>query len=133
MGFFVSYLLVSIVHQVSNGKWLTSNLNQGSLEYLYWMLAVLGMLNFSVFIVLAMKHIEYKGFDGGTLGDGDFDGNFDGGSPGDGGFDGVASTTAEVLVLISHCDGRAGAFSGGVASGGATNLVLMMVVERRQI
>ncbi|GAB2274938.1 hypothetical protein Dimus_009707 [Dionaea muscipula] len=59
MGFFVSSLLVSIVDQVSNGGWLTSNLNRGRLEYFYWMLAVLGMLNFSVFIVLATKH-EYK-------------------------------------------------------------------------
>ncbi|GAB2233788.1 hypothetical protein Droror1_Dr00003017 [Drosera rotundifolia] len=58
MGFFVSSLLVSIVHHVSRG-WLKSNLNKGRLDYFYWLLAVLGVLNFFVFIVLAMKH-EYK-------------------------------------------------------------------------
>ncbi|GAB2228743.1 hypothetical protein Droror1_Dr00022872 [Drosera rotundifolia] len=59
MGFFVSSLLVSIVDQVSGGRWLTSNLNEGRLEYFYWMLAVLGVLNFLAFIALAMRH-EYK-------------------------------------------------------------------------
>ncbi|KAL9264992.1 NRT1/ PTR FAMILY 6.4-like protein [Drosera capensis] len=59
MGFFVSSLLVSVVDQVSKGKWLTSNLNEGRLEYFYWMLAVLSVLNFFGFIFLAMRH-EYK-------------------------------------------------------------------------
>lgn len=59
MGFFISSLLVSIVDQVSGGRWLTSNLNAGRLEYFYWMLAVLGVLNFLAFIALAMRH-EYK-------------------------------------------------------------------------
>ncbi|KAL9269676.1 NRT1/ PTR FAMILY 6.4-like protein [Drosera capensis] len=59
MGFFVSSLLVSVVDQVSKGKWLTSNLNEGRLEYFYWMLAVLSVLNFFGFIFLALRH-EYK-------------------------------------------------------------------------
>ncbi|KAL6348294.1 hypothetical protein AAG906_005591 [Vitis piasezkii] len=43
MGFFVSSLLVS-------------NLNWGKLDNFYWMLAVLGVLNFLAFLVFAMRH-----------------------------------------------------------------------------
>ncbi|GAB4825195.1 hypothetical protein Ancab_008070 [Ancistrocladus abbreviatus] len=59
MGFFVSSFLVSIVEKATKGAWLTSNLNDGKLENFYWMLAMLGVLNFLVFLVLAMRH-EYK-------------------------------------------------------------------------
>ncbi|KAF5726468.1 putative oligopeptide transporter [Tripterygium wilfordii] len=59
MGFFVSSLLVSIVDKVTKKYWLRSNLNKGKLDYFYWMLAVLGGLNFLVFIAFARKH-QYK-------------------------------------------------------------------------
>ncbi|GMH12035.1 hypothetical protein Nepgr_013876 [Nepenthes gracilis] len=59
MGFFVSSVLVSLVGDVTKGSWLKSNLNEGKLENFYWMLAVLGVLNFFIFLALAMKH-EYK-------------------------------------------------------------------------
>lgn len=59
MGFFVSSLLVSIVAKVTHKGWLRSNLNRGKLDNFYWMLAVLGVLNFLVFLVIAMKH-QYK-------------------------------------------------------------------------
>ena len=59
MGFFVSSLLVTIVDKVTNKQWLTSNLNKGHLSYFYWLLAVLGLLNFFFFILLARKH-QYK-------------------------------------------------------------------------
>ncbi|GFP79580.1 protein nrt1/ ptr family 6.4 [Phtheirospermum japonicum] len=59
MGYFVSSLLVSLVDKVTDGKWLMSNLNRGRLENFYWMLAVLGVLNFFVFLVFAMRH-QYK-------------------------------------------------------------------------
>lgn len=59
MGYFVSSLLVSIVDKVSKKRWLKSNLNKGKLDYFYWLLAVLGVLNFVLFLVLAMRH-EYK-------------------------------------------------------------------------
>ncbi|XP_034674675.1 protein NRT1/ PTR FAMILY 6.4-like [Vitis riparia] len=51
MGFFVSSLLVSLVDKV-----LRSNLNWGKLDNFYWMLAVLGVLNFLAFLVFAMRH-----------------------------------------------------------------------------
>ncbi|PHT51874.1 Protein NRT1/ PTR FAMILY 6.4, partial [Capsicum baccatum] len=59
MGFFMSSLLVSIVHKVTNGSWLKSNLNNGRLEDFYWMLAVLGVLNYLVFLVFSCRH-QYK-------------------------------------------------------------------------
>ncbi|CAI8586545.1 unnamed protein product [Vicia faba] len=58
-GFFVSSLLVSIVDKVSKKRWLKSNLDKGRLDEFYWLLAVLGVLNFVFFLFLAMKH-EYK-------------------------------------------------------------------------
>ncbi|KAJ1386912.1 Proton-dependent oligopeptide transporter family [Sesbania bispinosa] len=59
MGYFVSSLLVSIVDKVSNKRWLKSNMNKGRLDYFYWLLAVLGALNFILFLVLSMRH-QYK-------------------------------------------------------------------------
>lgn len=59
MGFFVSSLLVSLVDKVTNMRWLRSNLNRGKLDNFYWMLAVLGVLNFLAFLVFAMRH-QYK-------------------------------------------------------------------------
>lgn len=59
MGYFVSSLLVSIVDKVSKKRWLKSNLDKGKLDYFYWLLAVLGVLNFLLFLVLSMRH-QYK-------------------------------------------------------------------------
>ncbi|XVF71846.1 hypothetical protein PTKIN_Ptkin12aG0072300 [Pterospermum kingtungense] len=59
MGFFVSSLLVSIVDHVTKRRWLRSNLNKGKLNKFYWLLAVLGFLNFLGFLALASRH-KYK-------------------------------------------------------------------------
>lgn len=59
MGFFVSSLLVSIVEKVTNKSWLRSDLNMGRVDNFYWLLAVLGLLNFLVFLTFAMRH-QYK-------------------------------------------------------------------------
>lgn len=59
MGFFFSSLLVSIVDVMSHNTWLKSNLNKGKLDYFYWLLAVLGVLNFLVFLTFATMH-QYK-------------------------------------------------------------------------
>ncbi|XP_057954005.1 protein NRT1/ PTR FAMILY 6.4 [Malania oleifera] len=56
MGYFVSSLLVSIVDEVTSRRWLRNNLNKGKLENFYWLLAVLGLLNFLVFLGLSMRH-----------------------------------------------------------------------------
>lgn len=59
MGFFLSSVLVTLVGKVTNGRWITNNLNKGKLDYFYWLLTILGVVNFVVFLVFAMKH-EYK-------------------------------------------------------------------------
>ncbi|KAH7533112.1 hypothetical protein FEM48_Zijuj04G0095600 [Ziziphus jujuba var. spinosa] len=59
MGFFVSSLLVSLVDKVTKKRWLRSNLNKGKLENFYWLLAVLGFVNFLIFLVFAIGH-QYK-------------------------------------------------------------------------
>lgn len=59
MGYFVSSLLVSLVQKATKGKWLKSNLNKGKLDLFYWLLAVLGVINFLIFIAFSMKH-QYK-------------------------------------------------------------------------
>ncbi|GMJ00730.1 NRT1/ PTR family 6.4 [Hibiscus trionum] len=59
MGFFVSSLLVSIVDHVTKRSWLRNNLNKGKLNNFYWLLAVLGSLNFVVFLIFASRH-QYK-------------------------------------------------------------------------
>ncbi|KAK6919316.1 Proton-dependent oligopeptide transporter family [Dillenia turbinata] len=58
-GFFVSSLLVSLVDDAADRIWLQSNLNKGKLDYFYWMLPILGFINFLVFLVIAMRH-QYK-------------------------------------------------------------------------
>ncbi|EEF45005.1 nitrate transporter, putative [Ricinus communis] len=62
--FYLSSILVSIVHHVtagSNGRdWLAEDLNKGRLDYFYYMIAVLGVVNFVYFLVVA-KWYKYKG------------------------------------------------------------------------
>ncbi|XP_030524822.1 protein NRT1/ PTR FAMILY 6.3 [Rhodamnia argentea] len=61
LGFFVSSLLVTIVHKVTGHKkpWLADNLNRGKLSDFYWLLAILSALNFLIFLVCAKWYV-YK-------------------------------------------------------------------------
>jgi dipeptide/tripeptide permease len=63
LGFFLSSVLVSIVHKIfgSSGKkaWLADNLNEGKLYNFYWLLAVLSAANLVAFLVLAKGYV-YK-------------------------------------------------------------------------
>ncbi|PSS04065.1 Protein NRT1/ PTR FAMILY 6.3 like [Actinidia chinensis var. chinensis] len=61
LGFFLSSMLVSIVHKVTRAKspWLADNLNQGKLYDFYWLLAILSVLNFMVYLVSAKWYV-YK-------------------------------------------------------------------------
>ncbi|KAM3278440.1 hypothetical protein ACQJBY_045982 [Aegilops geniculata] len=59
MGFFLSSFLVFLVHTVTRGAWIRNNLDRGRLDLFYWMLAVLGVVNFLAFVVIARRH-EYK-------------------------------------------------------------------------
>ncbi|XP_062171547.1 protein NRT1/ PTR FAMILY 8.2-like isoform X1 [Alnus glutinosa] len=63
MGNYLSSLLVTIVTTVStrHGKlgWIPDNLNYGHIDYFFWLLAVLSVLNFGAFLFIA-KWYTYK-------------------------------------------------------------------------
>ncbi|XP_050225753.1 protein NRT1/ PTR FAMILY 2.11-like [Mercurialis annua] len=61
--FYFSSILVSIVHHATSksngGNWLAEDLNKGRLDLFYFMIAVLGVLNFGYFLFFA-KAYRYK-------------------------------------------------------------------------
>ncbi|KAF5460837.1 hypothetical protein F2P56_020678 [Juglans regia] len=61
LGFFVSSVLVSIVHKVTGKRkpWLADNLNQGKLYDFYWLLAILSALNLVLYLVCSKWYV-YK-------------------------------------------------------------------------
>lgn len=65
LGFFVSSLLVSVVKSVTGGSngeqgWLADNINHGRLDCFYGLLAVLGVINFALYIVSAVWYKPRK-------------------------------------------------------------------------
>ncbi|KAL5742265.1 hypothetical protein ACOSP7_028997 [Xanthoceras sorbifolium] len=64
---YLSGFLVSFVHHITagslTGEWLSEDLNRGRLDYFYYMIAALGVLNFGYFLVCA-KWYRYKGVAG---------------------------------------------------------------------
>lgn len=61
LGFFVSSLLVTLVHKVTgqNKPWLADNLNKGKLYDFYWLLALLSGLNLVIYLFCAKWYV-YK-------------------------------------------------------------------------
>ncbi|KAE9600845.1 hypothetical protein Lal_00011300 [Lupinus albus] len=63
LGNYVSTLLVTIVTKVTtrNGSlgWIPDNMNRGHLDYFYWLLTILSLLNFIVYLFIA-KRYTYK-------------------------------------------------------------------------
>ncbi|KAK9272359.1 hypothetical protein L1049_002730 [Liquidambar formosana] len=62
---YLSGFLVSIVHHITSGQartgdWLSEDLNKGKLDYFYYMIAGLGVVNFGYFLVCA-RWYRYKG------------------------------------------------------------------------
>ncbi|KAI5073162.1 hypothetical protein GOP47_0011175 [Adiantum capillus-veneris] len=57
LGYFLSTTIVNIVKHAtghgSSGGWLPANLNRSRLDYFYWMLAVINLLNFVLFQICA--------------------------------------------------------------------------------
>ncbi|KAL3518094.1 hypothetical protein ACH5RR_020683 [Cinchona calisaya] len=64
LGNYLSSLLVTIVTKVSTtgGRpgWIPDNLNYGHLDYFFWLLAGLSVLNFVVFLVIAQRYTYKK-------------------------------------------------------------------------
>uniref|UniRef100_A0A1J3CK10 Protein NRT1/ PTR FAMILY 6.2 n=1 Tax=Noccaea caerulescens TaxID=107243 RepID=A0A1J3CK10_NOCCA len=67
LGFFVSSFLVSVVKRVTatsmDGGWLANNINQGRLDYFYWLLVILSGVNFVVYVICALWFKPTKGKD----------------------------------------------------------------------
>jgi dipeptide/tripeptide permease len=69
---YLSSFLISIVHRTTKGaatgNWLPEDLNKGRLDYFYYIITALGVLNFGYFLVCA-KWYKYKGTGKDTLED----------------------------------------------------------------
>ncbi|KAL0355905.1 UNVERIFIED_CONTAM: protein NRT1/ PTR FAMILY 2.11 [Sesamum radiatum] len=67
---YVNGFLISVVHRAtegsSTGNWLPEDLNKGRLDYFYYLVAALCVLNFCYFLVCA-KWYRYKGAEGSVL------------------------------------------------------------------
>ncbi|BBN05023.1 solute carrier family 15 (peptide/histidine transporter), member 3/4 [Marchantia polymorpha subsp. ruderalis] len=62
VGSFVSSLLVTVVTKLtmnSNGGWIGNDLTRSHIDYFYWLLATLSLLNFSIYIACA-RWYKYK-------------------------------------------------------------------------
>ncbi|EEF52111.1 protein NRT1/ PTR FAMILY 2.9 [Ricinus communis] len=61
---YLSSLLITVVHRTTEktatGNWLAEDLNKGRLDYYYYLIAALGVLNFGYFLICA-KWYKYKG------------------------------------------------------------------------
>ncbi|XP_038716464.1 protein NRT1/ PTR FAMILY 4.5-like [Tripterygium wilfordii] len=61
-GYFLSSVLVEVVNKVSGGWLASKNLNTGKLNYFYWLLSGLSLLNFGFYLVCASRY-RYKKVD----------------------------------------------------------------------
>ncbi|KAK3122755.1 hypothetical protein QOZ80_8AG0617720 [Eleusine coracana subsp. coracana] len=61
LGFFVSSALVAAVHKVTGDRhpWIADDLNKGRLDYFYWLLAAVCLVNMLVYLVAA-RWYKYK-------------------------------------------------------------------------
>lgn len=63
-GYFTSTVVVEVVNKVSGGWLASNNLNRDKLNYFYWLLSVLSVVNFGVYLVCASwykyKKVEIK-------------------------------------------------------------------------
>ncbi|KAK9278270.1 hypothetical protein L1049_027835 [Liquidambar formosana] len=70
MSSYLNSFLLSIVHQMTmgaaTGNWLPEDLNKGRLDYFYYLVAVLGVINLGYFLVCA-KWYKYKGTGASTI------------------------------------------------------------------
>ncbi|GAA0144711.1 transporter [Lithospermum erythrorhizon] len=67
-GYYISTVVVNIVNKVSGGWFVSNNLNRDKLNYFYYLLAGLSVLNFGVYLLCASwykyKVVEVKKVDG---------------------------------------------------------------------
>ncbi|XP_025013301.1 protein NRT1/ PTR FAMILY 4.5 [Ricinus communis] len=74
IGYFISSAVVEIVNKVSGGWLANNNLNRDKLNYFYWLLAALSILNFGLYLVCASwykyKKVEQQQVESSGEGDG---------------------------------------------------------------
>ena len=58
-GYFTSTVVVTVVNKASGGWLASNNLNKDKLDYFYWLLSVLSVLNFGFYLVCASWY-RYK-------------------------------------------------------------------------
>lgn len=58
-GYYTSTVVVNVVNKVSGGWLASNNLNRDKLEYFYWLLAVISVVNFGVYLLCASWY-KYK-------------------------------------------------------------------------
>lgn len=70
-GYYTSTVVVSVVNKVSGGWLGSNNLNRDRLEYFYWLLAGVSVVNFGVYLVCASwykyKKVEVKKAESGCI------------------------------------------------------------------
>lgn len=59
-GYYTSTVVVNVVNKVSGGWLASNNLNRDKLEYFYWLLAGLSMVNFGVYLLCASWYKHKK-------------------------------------------------------------------------
>lgn len=59
LGSYLAAALVSIVQAISNGSWVPDNVNDGHMDYFFWMMAVLMALTLVVYVFIA-RSFRYK-------------------------------------------------------------------------
>ncbi|CAM8936886.1 unnamed protein product [Rhodiola kirilowii] len=71
LGSYLSSILISLIDRATGGtgseSWLAEDLNKGRLDYFYYMVGFMGVLNLALFLVCA-KWYRYKGTSGDLIG-----------------------------------------------------------------
>ncbi|KAI3759000.1 hypothetical protein L6452_06573 [Arctium lappa] len=77
-GYYLSSIVVEVVNKVSDGWLASNNLNRDKLNYFYWLLAGLSIVNLGVYLMCASwykyKKVGMKQIDAGSNGDGTSEG-----------------------------------------------------------
>lgn len=59
VGFYLSTAMIDLVQRITG--WLPNNINQGRLDNMFWLLVVIGVINFGYFIVCSLLY-KYQNF-----------------------------------------------------------------------
>lgn len=66
VAFYLSTALIDLLRRVT--KWLPDDINQGRLDNVYWMISVIGVINFGYYLVCA-RWYKYQNVENGVKGD----------------------------------------------------------------